>query len=619
MRDGRACIELTIDDAALWSADEPNLYEVTAELYDGGMLADTDTVQTGIRTIATDPARGLLINGIPTFLRGGCIHNDCGVIGVINNDVTELHRARRIKESGFNAIRSAHHPMSRSLMKACDEVGLYVMDEAFDYWYRPKCQNPYGGVFLQEYEEDARLMAKDAYNHPSVILYSIGNEIPEAGSVKGVRVGKAILDAIRSVDETRPCTLCPSVHWLREYLAGTPYLTVDEDEWMAGSDERKKADWEHYMQIFLGAVNNLPEEERGQSYPDTYIRQDEEATKKLYPLLDVAGYNYYENRYDVLHALHPERVLLGTETRGNHIVETMRYARKHPFLIGDFVWTLQDHLGEANCCDLYYDTRDPADPDSRENRRRYPWLVNYGGVLNLTGGILPAIHRYRFAWDEGYHGIWLATQPPVHGGRLPQVSSYRWTDTVEGWTYEGCEGSPTWVDVYTDAVHVEVYVNGVLAGKAEAVDYFAKIPCTYQPGELLAIGYDGEGNECCRTVMHTAGTDTRICVNADKTTLVAGGQDFCFVDIAVTDEKGTVKLLPERRVSVRVEGAAVLQGFGSAYHKNEERFDQTDHMTYMGRLQAVLRSGAEPGDATVILTSEGLPEQQLTLRVKSGE
>ena len=303
--DGRAVVELEIPDAKLWNAEHPNLYLAEVTLYSGGKAVDTVTESFGLRVIEIDPARGLLINGEPTFLRGGCIHNDMGVIGVINNDATELHRARNIKKAGFNAIRSAHHPMSRSLMKACDEVGLYVMDEAFDYWYRMKSPNsPYNRYFMQDFKVDTAAMVQDAYNHPSVVIYSIGNEIPEAGGVKGVRVGKEIVDAIHALDTTRPTTLCPSVHWLREYLDGTPYLTTDEDEWMRDDPERQKADWMNYASIFRSAVNNLPDNEKGQVYPETYIRMDEDATKNLYPYLDIAGYNYYEDRYEVLHKLH---------------------------------------------------------------------------------------------------------------------------------------------------------------------------------------------------------------------------------------------------------------------------------------------------------------------------
>ena len=290
--EGKASVELTVPGARLWSAEQPNLYELRAALCKEGKVCDNVTETFGIRTIELKPEQGLFINGVRTFLRGGCIHNDNGVIGVINNDATELHRAKNLKRTGFNALRSAHHPMSRSLMKACDEVGLYVMDEAFDYWYRLKGGNPHTQRFLDTFEADTALMVQDAYNHPCVVMYSIGNEIPEAGSRKGVRVGKRIVDVIHSLDTSRPTTLCPSVHWLREYLEGTCYLDTDEDEWLALSDENKKADWQHYVKIFMGAVLNLPDNEKGMTYPPTYIRADEDATKNLYPYLDVAGYNY---------------------------------------------------------------------------------------------------------------------------------------------------------------------------------------------------------------------------------------------------------------------------------------------------------------------------------------
>ncbi|MDE6167930.1 MAG: DUF4982 domain-containing protein, partial [Acetatifactor sp.] len=381
-----------------------------------------------------------------------------------------------------------------------------------------------------------------------------------------------------SIDTTRPTTLCPSVHWLREYLDGVPYLTVDEDQWMAESPENREKDWKHYMKIFMGAAANIPENEKDMPYPPTYVQMDEDATKNLYPYLDITGYNYYEDKYDTLHQLHPERVLLGTETRGERIAETMRYARSHPFLIGDFIWTLQEHLGEANCCNISYGVKE--EPKNNLSGKDYPWLINYGGTIDLIGTILPSIHRYEFAWDEDKHGLYLASQPPVHNGLAPDVSGYRWTDTVEGWTYEGREGEPAWVDAYTDASQVEIFVNGVSAGRSAVKDYFAKVSCIYEPGELMGIGYDQDGKELYRTVVRTAGADTRITARPDRTTLEAGEEDFCFIDVVITDAEGTPKLLPERAVHVKVEGTGSLQGFGSAYHLNEEKYNQPCHTTY---------------------------------------
>lgn len=599
-------VELTLPGAELWSTEHPKLYTARVTLEQNGVIIDEAEETFGIRTVTVDPERGLLVNGVPTFLRGGCIHNDNGIIGVVNNEATELHRAKAIKAAGFNAVRSAHHPMSRSLLKACDKVGLYVMNEAFDSWYRIKTRgNPYTSRFMELFREDVEVMVQESYNHPSVLIYSIGNEIPEAGGVKGVRVGKAIVDVIHALDTTRLTTLCPSVHWLREYLEGTTYLTQDEDEWIGGNPQRAKEDFMHYAHIFMGAANNPPpEDEKDLPYPPTYQRQDEDATKNLYPYLDIAGYNYYEDKYETLHQLHPERVLLGTETRGDRIAETMRFAAEHPYLIGDFIWTLQDHLGEVNVGGLRY--------GNEESDRGWPWLVNYGGVLNLTGTALPELHRFRILWGQE-KGLFLSAQPPIHNGNPPVYRDYKWTDSVEGWTFEGCEGEQTFIDVHTDAPQVEVFVNDASLGRREVEGCFARFPCVYQPGEVSAIAYDGDGAELYRAALRTAGGNTRIEATADRTVLRAGGEDFAFIQIRLTDEAGTPKLLPKRQITVEIEGGCTLQGFGSANPQNEAKFNAPRQLTWNGQLQAVVRSSPLSGMTTVTFRSEGLPDTVLML------
>lgn len=622
VQSGHAHIELTVPGAKLWSADAPNLYDVTVTLKaENGAVLDEAKETFGIRTISVNAQEGLLINGKQTFLRGGCIHNDNGVIGVENNDATELHRAKLIKAAGFNAIRSAHHPMSRSLMGACDAVGLYVMDEAFDYWYMRKGGNPHNDQFLQCFEEDTRLMTEDAYNHPSVILYSIGNEIPEAGSLKGVRVGKRIVDVIHSIDRTRLTNLSPAVHWLREYLRDVPYLTEDEDEWIAKSPENQKKAIQHYIGIFMGAAANLPENEKGDVYPETYVKEDENATKNLYPYLDVAGYNYYEDhggaKYDRLHELHPERPLLGTETRAENVVSVMDYARKHPYLIGDFIWTLQDHLGEVNVgCEHYGPVKKSADPRKIPNRD-YPWLLNHGGMLDLEGVPLAALHRLEFAWNPDKKGIYLAVQPPIHDGVRPEYNSYLWTDSIESYSFADCAGKKSWADVYTDAASVEVLVNGQSAGRADTQEYLASVPIVYEPGEITAIGYDADGNELYRTSLKSADTASlRLTASADRTQIRAGGEDFVWIDFSVRDRNGILNALPDYEMTLSVEGSGILEGFGSTNPKAVVSYKCPRQMTYQGRAYAVIRSGEESGEIHVHAQAEGLSPADITIEVK---
>lgn len=605
--------EIEIPNARLWDAEHPNLYQARVELRSGGKIWDTRIVTFGIRTLAWSAEKGFLVNGNRTLLKGGCIHNDNGVIGTVTNRVTEERRIRNLKASGFNALRSAHHPMSPALLEMCDKYGMYVMDESFDVWYRMKQLNGFHQRFMEFYEDVTERMVRKDYNHPSVIMYSLGNEINEIGSLKGIRVCSRMIEIVRSIDKTRPAVLCPSMKMSRAFLDGMPYAEMDEDEYLAQGPEYVKKDQEHYVWLYMEAISNNPSS-TADPYPLDIQEADEAATLPLYQKLDIAGYNYYSDKFEVLHERHPERILLGTETRGHLIYPHWKYIQEHPFAIGDFIWTLQDHIGEANVSGRRYGAAN-ADADSRYEGRAYPWLLNDGGVIDLLGHLLPAIHKYRMSWGEE-HGIFLASQPPIHDGIAPTYTSYKWTDTIESWSYEGFEGKPTFVDVYSDAHEVEVLINGKSLGRQQPVEFFCKYPCTYEPGDVTAIGYDAAGKEIYRTAMRSANADTKIRVTADKTELTAGTQDFCFLNIDVIDETGTIKALPERKLTIRVEGAASLQGFGSADPVTAESYCDNIHTTYNGRALVVLRSGAEPGTVTVTIQSDGLQDTVVHLETR---
>ncbi len=608
--------ELEIPDARLWDAAHPYLYTARVTLTKDGQPLDTAMQTFGIRTLAWNAEQGFLVNGVRTLLKGGCIHNDNGVIGMVANRVTEERRVKNLKASGFNALRSAHHPMSPALLEMCDKYGMYVMDESFDTWYRMKQINGFHLRFMEFYEDVTARMVRKDYNHPCVIMYSIGNEINEIGSLKGVRVARRMMEIIRSLDATRPLTLCPSMKMARNFLADTPYAEMDEDEYMAQGAEYEKKDADHYVWLYTKAITNIPGS-AADPYPKWVQEADEAATFPLYKDLEIAGYNYYSDKFDDLHALHPERVLLGTETRGHLIYDNWNYIKKHPYAIGDFIWTLQDHIGEANVSGRHYENEEVLeDAASFCKGRGYPWLLNDGGVVDLLGHTLPAIHKFRLCWEEE-HGIYLASQPPVHDGVAATYGCYKWTDTIDSWSYDGCEGRPTFVDVYSDAAEVEVLINGKSLGRKAPLEFFAKFPCTYEPGELTGIGFNEAGEEIYRTTLHSAGSETRIRVTPDKTVLKADTQDFCFLNIDVTDENGTIKAWPERELTIAVEGAATLQGFGSAECVTAESYCDNVHTTCNGRALAVLRSANAPGDVTVTVGCDGLPEAIVHLTAKA--
>ncbi len=608
---GTKC-EIEIPNAKLWTAETPHLYRAVVSLLHEGRTVESTEEQFGVRTLSWSAEKGFCVNGVRTLLRGGCIHADNGVIGCVTNDVTEERRVCVLKATGFNAVRSAHHPMSPSLLRACDKLGLYVMDEAWDTWYRMKQLNGDSKHFLKTYLQDTRAMVENDYNHPCVVMYSLGNEIPEIGSLKAYKIARNMIKLVKSIDGTRPLLVAAVLNTARAYLKDTPYYDTDEDEYLAQSEENAKKDWQHYIYVFTKALSNNPTKGIG-VYPEECIAEDEHVTDRLFSELDMAGYNYYTDKFEVLHKLHPERLLVGTETRGNLIVRNWELIKNNPYAVGDFIWTLQDHLGETNVGGKVYANQQVA--EGPFGARSYPYLTNDDGVVDLNGLILPSIHKFRFAWGE-YRGLYLASQPPVHEGNAPQFNSYNWTDTIESWTYEGCEGNKTFIDVYTDAYEAEALVNGKSLGRKRPEEFFAKFPAIYEAGEVVGIGYDEKGNELYRTVMQTAGKETKLTVSADKSELKANGEDFVYLDIAVTDRRGVVKALPERVVKVQVEGAGVLQGLGSANPVNAESFTGDTHTTYHGRLLAVVRSSTKQGEIDVKISSKNIEEINLKISVR---
>lgn len=594
--------EITVPNAKLWSAENPNLYTLRVELFKNGTKIDETYQKFGIRTLAWSAEAGFLVNGKRTLLRGGCIHADNGVLGMVTTRKTELRRARKIKAAGFNAIRSAHHPMSPALLEACDELGLYVMDEAFDMWYRMKTLKDFSSAFYEEYPLVVRAMAEKDYNHPCVVMYSIGNEIPEIGSKKGIRFGKDMIRILKACDDTRPVLLCPSMRLAKDFLFGTPYHEVDEDEYLKEPSHQKE-DFAHYVKVWTrGLKNELSVFE----YTDERKKQDERATKELYDLLDMAGYNYYGEYYEDLHAIHPERVIVGTETEGNKLSFHYEKMKKHPYVIGDFVWTLQDHLGECNCCELHY--------GETEVKKEYPWVSNWCGKLDLIGDENITAHRYRMVWGMET-GIVVAAQPPVHDGAEAQFNNDRETDAVMSWTFEGCEGNKTYLDVVTNAPRAEVLINGKSLGIKEVSDFHARFFAVYEPGEVLARGLDEAGKVLFETCLKTAGKETRLRLTPDTTVLRADGQDVAFVGITVTDEEGNVKSMPEYLLRAHICGVGTLAGFGSAAYQSEHGFCEGVYRTYNGRALAVIRAGVVPGKITLTVQGEHLPEQEITFEV----
>lgn len=586
--------EISIDNAKLWSDESPNLY--TARVSIKGR--DEQTVSFGVRKIEYGAAIGLLINGVETKLRGGCIHADNGILGCVTTDSTEERRVQNIKKAGFNAIRSAHHPASRALLDACDKYGLFVMDEAFDSWYRMKMVNDFSAAFYEEYKTVINAMTENCYNHPSVITYSIGNEIPETGSLKGKRFALDMVSQIKSYDKTRPVLICPSMRLAKDFIFDTPYAEVDEDEYL-NSEERKKDDLAHYVKVWTRGLFNLLDVFE---YTDERSKQDERVMNGLYEHLDMAGFNYYGEYYENLHKKHPDWVICGTETEGNKVKFHYDLMQQHKHVIGDFVWTLQDHLGEVNCVDMRYG-------DEKAGDKSYPWLINYAGILDIHGRPYFSLHKYRMIWGQE-KGIYIAARVPTSKA-TPLFNNDRETDAIESWSFDGLEGEKTYIDIITDAVEAEVFINGKSIGRSKVENFTARFDAVYTPGKVMAVGYDEFGKEIYRNSLKTAGNETILTIKPDKTEVSSG--EYCFIEIEVTDDYGTVKSYPEHDITVTVGGAGELAALGSANYINEQKFSGQTHKTYNGRLLAAIRGGDNAGDITITISADGIKSKEIKI------
>ncbi len=579
-----------------WGIDAPTLYTCRTVLLLEGVEADRTEERFGIRTLGLDVARGLRINGETVELRGACVHHDNGVIGAATVGRAEERRVELLKAAGFNALRSAHHPMSKAMLDACDRLGMVVMDEAFDMWTESKSHDDYARWFPDWWREDIEAMVAKDFNHASVVMYSIGNEIPEAGNPAGAAWGRALADAIRAVDGTRFVTNCLQ-----------PFLAL-KDEILAS---------------FMPGAGSAGGEEMGVNTMMTtwdeilprLLQQEVVGTKlaESASALDVVGYNYTDSRYEMDHELFPNRVMVGSETNSPKIDQLWRLVRVHDYVIGDFTWTGWDYLGEAGIGRVEYEPRAAGRPPLLG---RYPWLTARTGDMDITGFRRP-ISYYREIVFGLRQEPFVAVEPPQYFGREPTVRSPWSTSGVASWTWPGHEGSPLRVVVYADADEVALLVNGTEVGRAPAGEkhrYRAEFDTTFEPGEVVAVGYRG-AEELGRTELRSASGSVRLDVRADRAAIRADDTDAAFVTVEVVDAAGTVHPAADRAVTLAIEGPGELLGFGSGNPCSSEPFTEPTHSTYEGRALAVVRPTG-PGSIAVSVAAEGCESRTVVIEAR---
>jgi beta-galactosidase len=566
---------LTIPKPLRWDMDHPYLYTLVSEVLDGNRVVDKYSSPFGVRTIAFDKEKGFLLNGKGHKLHGVCLHHDLGALGAAVNRRATERQLQIMKAGGVNAIRTSHNPPSPELLEFCDRMGLVVMDESFDMWRIPKVPNGYSKYFDQWSERDLRDMVRRERNHPSIVMWSIGNEIPEQKSPDGWKEAKRLTDFFHEEDPTRPTT---------------------------------------------SAFNNW----------------DDAIRNHLADNVDLPGFNYKPMRYEQIMKEHPNWVIYGSETascvssRGTYHLPLEKYAKhpshqissydiisppwaycpdvefayqdRFPNVLGEFVWTGFDYIGEPT---PYFDWRGSDASD-------WPARSSYFGMVDLAGFPKDRYFLYQSQWT---------TKPMVH--ILPH------------WNWEGRDGQNIPVMAYTNANEVELFLNGKSLGKKQRFSEPVEIPVganvsedkkfstkyrllwevPYQPGTLKAVAYSA-GKQVAEQEIRTAGAPARIVLVPDRSVVHADGDDLSFVTIRIADKDGNLCPMADNLVHFTVTGAGEIAAVDNGNAATLEPFHADHRTAFNGLALLIVRSRPQAGRIHVIATSSGLAKVEAEIKTE---
>ncbi len=523
----------------LWSPDEPYLYTTKVELKESGTTIDIQSVKYGIRTISYDAEKGFMLNNNPMTINGACVHHDDGALGAMAFDAAEIRKVRQMKEAGFNLIRTSHNPTTRAFLDACDSIGMLVIDEAFDGWRSEKTKYDYSTLFDSHYREDVQAMVNRDKNHPCIICWSIGNEVIERKDLRVVTTARLLKKAILEIDNTRPVT-----------------------EALCAWDN----DWEIY---------------------DPHAE-----------VLDIVGYNYMIHKHASDHQRDPKRVMWQTESYPRDAFKNWALVQDYPYIIGDIVWTGLDYLGESGIGRYYYEGERQG--EHYVSGGQPDWHGAYCGDVDITGWRKPISHYREMLWAKHKAPLYMAVrEPDGYHGKIRETAWSVWP-MWESWTWNGWEGKPIDVEVYTKASEVKIYLNDKLLDTKRVsrdTQFKAVFSVPYEAGTLRAEA-DGES-----ITLHTAGTPAKIRLTADKTEMKADGQDLSFIIIEVIDKAGNV--CPEAAITceVNVNGQGSLLSAASADLKDREPYTSPHVTTWKGRALIVVRSSKKKGKINVSVKS----------------
>ena len=575
-------MSFTIDQPRLWSPDDPYLYEATVKLKEKGQVIDEKTMKFGIRSFSFDAKKGFVLNGKPLLINGACVHHDDGVLGAMAFDAAEIRKVKLMKEAGFNLIRTSHNPTTRAFLDACDSLGMLVIGEAFDGWRTAKTPYDYSTLIDSCYRQDIFAMVLRDRNHPSIISWSIGNEVIERKDIRVITTARQLKQAILQMDNTRPVTeaLCA---WDRDWEIYDPHAEV----------------------------------------------------------LDVVGYNYMIFKHKTDHERDPKRIMWQTESYPRDAFKNWALVQDYPYIVGDIVWTGLDYLGESGIGRYYYEGERPG--EHYVDGGQPDWHGAYCGDVDITGWRKPISHYREMLWrttvDMPEHewkdgqmnstpieddGLYLAVkEPDGYYGKIHQTAWSVWP-TWESWNWAGSrdpkgaivsswEGKPIEVEVYTKDPQVKLFLNDKLIGTQNvnrSTEFKAVFSVPYETGTLRAETCWGRIK-----TLSTAGEPARLRLTPDRSVITADGQDLSYIIVEVVDSKGNV--CPDAAIPCEaiVKGQGTLLSFASADLKDREPYTSPKVTTWKGRALLVVRSTQKKGNAQVSIKST-LPTSTITIKSK---
>ena len=565
-----------------WSPETPYLYTVTAtvnrvdwngpeEVYDGQTYEqlDSKTIKTGLRTVRVSRENGFQLNGQTRKIKGVCLHHDLGPLGAAVNKAALIRQIKILKEMGCDAIRTSHNMPSQWQMEICDSLGMMVMAESFDMWLYPKCKNGYARFFREWADKDITNLVIAHRNHPSIIMWSIGNEIPEQWSEKGRQIAIRLQGICHSLDPTRPVTQgCDRVD---NALASGFMQAMD----VPGLNYRLNKYQKAYETVSHGFLLGSETASTVSSRGVYHFPVVEEAVDRPNSNLQTKHHDGQCSGYDVNYC-----------SWSNLPDDDWRWQDDYPWVIGEFVWTGFDYLGEPTPYDGYWPSRS-----------------SYFGICDLAGLPKDRYYLYRSHWNQDKHTIHL----------LPH-----WT-----WGKERL-GEVTPVYCYTDYPEAELFLNGKSLGKrtkvkaneasSSAVEGATTLhsldryrlrwnEVKYEPGELKVVVYDANGNAAGEKVMRTAGKPTKLQLDVwtqhEVPFLRADGDDLAFVTVSLMDTKGTLVPEADDQLTFEVTGAGTFQGVCNGDATSLESFTQPTMKLFKGQLVIVVRSGKQAGTITL--------------------